>query len=168
MFILEKRLTIKIVVDCSLFIFWKRQNRVFFYTTIILLIVYFFERRNFLYHYYRISKFQLHTIWIDDEIQINTLHFSLLNFSNLNLYIFELFFWFDILHRLQAKHQTYNRIFRSIAEIFITNNEKKRLRKTVIIEQNSFWNDSIKTHIHKRHQHEHYVLFNDQNIFFLR
>ena len=62
--------------------------------------------------------------------------------------------------------QNIKHIFKSIVEIFITNNEKKRLRKTVIIEQNSFWNDSIKTHIHKRYQHEHYVLFNDQNIFF--
>ena len=97
MFIFERRLTVKVVVDRSLFTLWKRQNRVSYHITIILSIVYLVERRSSVYCYYRISKFQLHTIWSDDEILINALNFLLWNLSNLNLYIFELIFiWYFV------------------------------------------------------------------------
>ena len=95
MLIFERRLTIRVVVDRSLFTLWRRQNRVSYHITITLSIVYLVERRNSVYCYYRISKFQLHTIWSDDEILINALNSLLWNFSNLNLYIFELIFiWY--------------------------------------------------------------------------
>ena len=47
--------------------------------------------------------------------------------------------------------QNIRHIFKSFAWVFATNSEKKRSRKIAIIEQDSFWSDSIKTHIYKRH-----------------
>ena len=131
MFIFEKRLTIKIVVDRSLFIFWKRQNRIFFYTTITLSIVYLFERRNSLYYYYWTTKFQLYTIYNWRIILINTLYF-LFSISNIRDFVnFAIFFTTTFLF---FQKQNIKHISILIVWIFITNNEKKRLRKIVIID----------------------------------
>ena len=82
MFILERRLTVRIVVDRSLFTLWRLQNRVFYYTTTRLRMIYLFERWSSLYFYYRISKFQLHATYNWRVILVNTLY-SLLWISNI-------------------------------------------------------------------------------------
>ena len=128
MFILERRLTVKIVVDRSLFTLWRRQNRVSYHIIIILSIVYFVERRNSVYCYYRISKFQLHTIWNDDEILINALNSLLWNFSNLDLYIFELIFiWYLVSLTNKTSDIFSNRLFELSLRIVKKSDHEKLL-----------------------------------------
>ena len=114
----------------------KRQNRIFYYITIKLRTIYLFERRNFLYWYYRISKFQLYTIWNNDEILINTLYFSLLNFSNLNLHIFELLFRNEI---WKKRENNVTNMFKISIKIYFINENLYKLTRFKIWFTIYFW-----------------------------
>ena len=102
-----------------------------YYATTELRKIYFFERRNSLYYNYWTLKFQLHTIYNWRIVLINTLYFL---FSILNIRDFVNFAILFATTFLFFQKQNIKHIFISIVWVFITNNEKKRLRTTVVIE----------------------------------
>ena len=143
MFIFERRLTVRIVVDRSLYIFWRQQNWVSYYATIRLRMIYLFERRSSLYYYYRVLKFQLHATYNWRIILVNTLY-SLLWISNIRSLLISQYLWQQ--HFCSSTSKNIKHLSISIVWALTTNSEKERLQRIAVIEQNNFWNDSIKAH----------------------